>query len=59
MAKVHCTFANTPHGISPIGESTVDFCQYTHGLLPLANVLLAKILLAKFPLALLSSHLEV
>jgi hypothetical protein len=25
LAKVHCTFADTTLGISPIGESTVDF----------------------------------
>ncbi len=28
MAKVHCTFANTTPGVSPIDESTVDFCQF-------------------------------
>ena len=28
MAKVHCTSANAPYGILPIGESTVNFRQY-------------------------------
>jgi hypothetical protein len=28
LAKLHCTFANTFPGISPIGESTVDFRQH-------------------------------
>jgi hypothetical protein len=45
------TFAHILPGLSPIGESPLYFCQYTHGLAPLANVLLAKVLLAKFPLA--------
>ena len=48
LAKVYCTFANASSGISPIDESTVDVRQYTPGLSPLANVLLAKVLLAKF-----------
>jgi len=29
LAKVHMTFANTPPGHSPIGESPHDFRQYT------------------------------
>jgi hypothetical protein len=48
LAKVHRTFANASFGISPIGESAVEFRQYTPGFSPVANVLLARILLAKF-----------
>ncbi len=55
MAKVHRTFANTSPGISPIGESPLYFRQYTPGLSPLANVLLAKVLLANVPPPVLKS----
>ena len=48
LAKVYCTFANATSGISPIDESTVNVRQYTPALSPLANALLAKVLLAKF-----------
>ncbi len=48
LAKVHCTFANMFGRISTIGESLVEFRQYTSGFSPVANVLLAKVLLAKF-----------
>jgi hypothetical protein len=47
IAKVHCSFAGGPHGILPIGESSVDFRRYITELSPVANVLLAKVLLAK------------
>jgi hypothetical protein len=41
--KVHLTFANTPPGVSPIGESLLYFRQYIRGLSPLANVLSANV----------------
>ncbi len=50
LAEVHCTFANISPGASPIGESPLYFRQYIRGLSPLANVLLAKVLLANVPL---------
>jgi hypothetical protein len=28
LAKVHCTFANIPLGISPIGECPLEFRQF-------------------------------
>ncbi len=55
--KVHLTFANTPPGVSPIGESPLYFRQYIRGLSPLANVLLAKVLLANVPPPLLDAIL--
>jgi len=33
--------------LSPIGEIAVEFREYTPGLLPVANVLLARILMTK------------
>jgi hypothetical protein len=44
------TFANSREStvLWPIGESPLYFRQYTSGLSPLANVQLAKVLLAKF-----------
>ncbi len=58
LAKVRGTFANWRNSRSCIGESTVDFRQLAKfqgacwrkysGLSPLAKVILAKILLAKF-----------
>ncbi len=42
LARAHRTFINTPSGLSPIDESPPYFRQHISGLLPLANVLLAK-----------------
>ncbi len=44
LARVHRTFANIPPGLSLIDKSP----PYFSGLSPLANVLLAKVLLVKF-----------
>ena len=58
LTKVHCTFANTSSGISPIGEIPWYFRQYTPRTFAIGECLIGESLIGENPATLVTLRLR-